>query len=204
MWKFRSKDIPVKQNDLRPKPSIWVPLALWFFQNCVFYREEREREKERARKRERERESERKSDPDIRSEDMKILFFNINCFNQCFGFFDISLLQKNWWSQHITDNVSSFYLRPTLNELFSNFIMLYWYLIRSSWNMKVVSNFDYFHKKFHHRCLTRFQIRLFTRLTFASSFQVEELFWSVTLEKCCMLISFTKDFTMVRWEIKLT
>ena len=55
-------------------------------------KKERERERERERKRERERE--RKRDPDIRSEDMKIFFFNINCFNRCFGFFDISLLQK--------------------------------------------------------------------------------------------------------------
>ena len=34
------------------------------------------------------------------SEDMKIFFFDINCFHQLFGFADSCLLQRNWWRQH--------------------------------------------------------------------------------------------------------
>ena len=41
-----------------------------------------------------------------RSEDMKIFSVNIICFHQFFGFFDISLLQRNYWRQHIANEVS--------------------------------------------------------------------------------------------------
>ena len=44
-----------------------------------------------------------------------------------FGFFDNFLLQKNKWTQDITDNFSISYLQPTLNRLFNNCIKLYRY-----------------------------------------------------------------------------
>ena len=47
------------------------------------------------------------------AEKMKTFFFNVNYFQPFFGFFDISLLQRNWSHPHITDDVSIFYLRPT-------------------------------------------------------------------------------------------
>ena len=32
------------------------------------------------------------------------------------------LLQRNWWRQHIINNISIFYFQPTLNRLFNNYI----------------------------------------------------------------------------------
>ena len=37
---------------------------------------------------------------------VQIFFFNINYFYQFLGYFDISLLKRNWWRQHITGDVS--------------------------------------------------------------------------------------------------
>ena len=48
------------------------------------------------------------------SEDMKIFSLNINYFHQFFGFFNISLLQRNRWRQYIIDYVSIFF---TFNPL---------------------------------------------------------------------------------------
>ena len=39
---------------------------------------------------------------------MKNFFLDINYFRQFFGILDISLLQKNSWSQHATDDISIF------------------------------------------------------------------------------------------------
>ena len=58
--------------------------------------------------------------------DKNNLFFNISYFHQFFGFFVISLLQKNRSRQHITDNVSTFL--PSVS--------LCWYRISSLWNIK--------------------------------------------------------------------
>ena len=41
---------------------------------------------------------------------MKILSVNINYFHQFFGLFNISLLQKYYWRQYITDDISIFLL----------------------------------------------------------------------------------------------
>ena len=60
-------------------------------------------------------------------------------FSFIFGFFDISLWQKqlvtivyNRWYQIF------FYFQHTLNKLFNNCIKLHWYYISSSWYMKGV------------------------------------------------------------------
>ena len=58
---------------------------------------------------------------------MKTFFANMNYFHQFFGYFDIFLLQINQWYQHITYDVSIFYLQTTLNRLLNNFITLNWY-----------------------------------------------------------------------------
>ena len=62
----------------------------------------------------------------------------LTIFINYLGFFYISLLQIIWWRQLITDDISIFYLQPTLNWLFNNYIKIYWYCISFSWNMKGV------------------------------------------------------------------
>ena len=57
-----------------------------------------------------------------------------------FLFFDIFVLQRNWWRQHITNDIFIFSLQPTLNSFFNNYINLHWYWISSSWNMKREKN----------------------------------------------------------------
>ena len=59
-----------------------------------------------------------------RLDDMKIFFVKINYSHQLFRCFDISLLQKNWWRQHATNDVNAFYFQPTLNKLFNTSITL--------------------------------------------------------------------------------
>ena len=56
---------------------------------------------------------------------LTILAVLIN-FPRFFGFFDITLLQRNW-RQLITDDVSIFYFQHTLNRLFHNCTKLYWH-----------------------------------------------------------------------------
>ena len=71
---------------------------------------------------------------------LSILAIFIN-FSQFFGFFDIALLQRNYWRHPITDDVSIFSV-STLSRLSNNCIKLYWYQMSSSWNMKGGSNWS--------------------------------------------------------------
>ena len=53
---------------------------------------------------------------------MLAIFIN---FPQFFEFFEITLLQRNWWRQLITDDASIFQFQKNLNRLFHNWINLY-------------------------------------------------------------------------------
>ena len=95
--------------------SIWA-LPLWFFFKNVSYKEKVKPWSHLSWK--------CRLNSSSRLDDMKIFFVNINYSHQLFRCFDISLLQKNWWRQHATNDVNVFYFQPTLNKLFNTSITL--------------------------------------------------------------------------------
>lgn len=54
-----------------------------------------------------------------RGKDIKIFFFNFNYLRQLRRFFDISVLQQNWWHIHITNDINSFVALANVKEILS-------------------------------------------------------------------------------------